>query len=164
MPHADITLPGEAGSVPLARRFVQQTLQEWGLDVLSWPASVVVTELAANAAIHARTDFTLSMTAVGRDRVRVELADGSPQVPRPRAYGRESTTGRGLRLVAQLAADWGATSTATGKTVWVTLVHDADQGTGTAEGDVESLLGAFFDAPDEEHPQAGQPAGCRQAA
>jgi anti-sigma regulatory factor (Ser/Thr protein kinase) len=146
----EVTLPGTASSVPPARHFVERTLEAWGLEHLSWTAALLVTELAANAALHAGTDFRVVVTrrpGPDGERLRVEVHDGSSHVPRARRTSDSATTGRGLRMVADLAADWGvAVRDGGGKAVWWELptappaALDDDDAT-----DVDALLGAFAD-------------------
>lgn len=127
MPRAEVTLPGATSSVPTARRFVDSVLTSWGQPDLAWPAALCVTELSGNCALHARTDFTVSVELDG-EVVRIEVRDGSARVPSPREYDAGATTGRGMRLVEEYATRWGVEATATGKTVWVVL--DARQPVG----------------------------------
>jgi hypothetical protein len=105
-----------------ARRFVSDTLRRKGHDAgLINDAQLVVSELATNAVIHARSAFSVGVRSSHRG-ARLSVRDASPR--RPVIPGRASETGRGrgLRLVAALAADWGVLEAATtGKTVWAEL-------------------------------------------
>ena len=130
MPSAEVTLPGEARSVPTARRFVESILQAWAQPEHGWTAALVVSELAGNCALHARTPFTVRVALSG-DRVRLEVSDGSRQPLTVRGYGPESATGRGLRLVDELASGWGVDARPEGqegKTVWVDLPSGGGSG------------------------------------
>jgi anti-sigma regulatory factor (Ser/Thr protein kinase) len=146
----EVTLPGAASSVPTARRFVEDALAVWGLRDLSWTAALVVTELAANAALHAGTDFTVEVSA-DDSRVRVVVRDLSGRAPRQRAHSREATTGRGLHLVETLSSSWGVARGEPGKAVWAELdaavpdLDDADddEREDGAPVDVEAVLDAF---------------------
>ena len=100
-----------------ARRFVEDVLSAVGLEEPGWTATQLVSELATNAVIHARTEFVVEVAQTA-DKVRVEVRDSSPVVPAQRRYGEESTTGRGLRLVATMAGEWGVETHGNGKTVW----------------------------------------------
>jgi anti-sigma regulatory factor (Ser/Thr protein kinase) len=137
MPHADITLPGSASSVPQARHFVESALTSWGLSDVGWVAVLVVGELAANAALHAKTPFTVGATLLDDGRLRLEVSDGSPRAPQQRSYGDDATTGRGLRLVHEVSTAWGVETRDQGKTVWVLL--DAD-GAGSGSVDESEVL------------------------
>jgi hypothetical protein len=56
---------------------------------------------------------------LGRDALRVEVSDQSPDSLRPRTpdiYG-----GWGLSIVAQLATRWGVERRDNGKTIWIEL-------------------------------------------
>lgn len=141
MPHVDMTLPGSPSSVPQARHFVESAVASWGLSDLGWTAVLVVGELAANAALHAHTPFTVGATLLDDGRLRLEVSDGSARAPQQRTYGADATTGRGLRLVQELATAWGIEHREKGKTVWVVLDADAG-GTGSLdEAEVRSVDG-----------------------
>ena len=140
--------PCDASSVPAARHFVVETLTTWGSEDAVWAAAQVVSELAGNCSLHARTDFSVRLV---RDAggLRLEVRDGSPARVRPRRYGSRSTTGRGLRLVESLADGWGVDTSPLGKTVWVALRAGGDASawlTDDSEADLDVLLAAF---PDE---------------
>lgn len=144
----DTTLPPEATSVPLARRFVRDALTSLQAAGACDIAESLVSELATNAVLHARTPFTVEATRDG-DVIRVCVLDASPVPARLRTYGRESTTGRGLRLVASLAADWGVQPQGPGKIVWFEVPADGAEGdvvNWDDELDVEVLLASFDDA------------------
>lgn len=115
----EVTLPGVASSVPPARHFAQRAVEAWGLDDASWATALIVTELAANAVLHARTEFTVTLVRLA-DAVRIEVRDSLAAPPRQRSHTAEATTGRGLRLVAELARSWGTDPApgAAGKTIW----------------------------------------------
>lgn len=127
MPEAEISLPPETHSVSVARSFALRRLQDWDADPLEWPAAHVVSELVTNAVLHARSAVTVSLRYRPAARVLlVEVHDESPQRPVVRHYPAESTTGRGLALVEELARGWGVRADAPGKTVWCELSGDDD--------------------------------------
>jgi hypothetical protein len=104
-----------------ARRFVTATLTGWGRDDLVDAAAVIVAELASNAVLHARTEFTVSLSPGADGSVRVAVRDASPELPRPRQATPVDRSGRGLRLVAAFAVGWGADPLPDGKIVWARL-------------------------------------------
>ena len=61
-------LPPEAASVGSARRWVAQYLAQADLDDLVPTAQLLVSELAANAVLHARTPFTVAASRRARRR------------------------------------------------------------------------------------------------
>lgn len=83
-------------------------------------AKLLVSELATNAVLYARTPFTLSASLDGRV-VRVAVEDGDPHLPELREPWPTDTSGRGLLLVDRLANRWGSERTAGGKRVWFEL-------------------------------------------
>ncbi len=116
-----VRLPADPASVAAARRHVRSALdgsdhEEWSDD-----AELAVSELVTNAVLHARTDCEVSVT-VEPDRVLVAVRDFSPSVLLERHFSEHATTGRGLRLVACLGADFGIDGLgADGKVVWFTI-------------------------------------------
>lgn len=151
MNRAGRVLPPTASSVAAARRFVEEVLSAVGLEEPGWTATQLVSELATNAVIHARTEFVVEVTQTD-DKVRVEVHDSSPVVPAQRRYGEESTTGRGLRLVDTMAGEWGVETHARGKTVWFEIDLSSrstaltwDDG---EEVDLDDLLSQFGDDDD----------------
>ncbi|WJV45403.1 ATP-binding protein [Streptomyces flavofungini] len=113
----------------LARRLARYHLDGWGIPYdseLSDAVAQVTAELAANAATHGRVpgrDFELRLL-LAADGVRVEVTDTRAErrpPERPELPGAEAESGRGLVLVAALAAEWGVGERAPGKTVWARL-------------------------------------------
>lgn len=139
---ATTTLPAQASSVPAARRWAESLLESWGLPDAGWQAAQVISELATNCALHARSDYTIALATDG-ETVRLEVSDGSPIPPQRRQYGELATTGRGLNIVEALAHSWGVDARPEGKTVWVVLRADGrlDLDEGDSD-DAEPLPGA----------------------
>lgn len=114
------TFPSTPASAGHARRFVESVLSSADLDHLTYTATLLVSELVANAVLHTGTPLTVVVSPDG-DRVRVEVHDGSPSLPVRKHYSTTSGTGRGLLLVERMASDWGSASTGGGKVVWFEL-------------------------------------------
>jgi anti-sigma regulatory factor (Ser/Thr protein kinase) len=120
-PPAELSLPLDPGSAAAARAFVAQTLQARGLARHCDIAVLLASELVTNALRHARTDVRVRVATM-RDRVRVEVVDGSGQVPLPRhAIPDQDESGRGMLLVAGLSDRWGTEPGFGGKYVWFEL-------------------------------------------
>ena len=121
---ARLDLEAQPASVGQARRFVRGLLQEWDLDGLVDTASLLVSELATNAVLHARTPYALRVLR-DDEQVRVDVLDGSLVQPRRRLNSATAATGRGVALVEELASAWGATAAdeleGFAKGVWFTL-------------------------------------------
>jgi hypothetical protein len=110
--------------VPLAahavRRFVIDTLDEWGQSDLTDDAALVVSELASNALLHAESPFRVSIRWRG-PVVRLSVHDASCLFPVCRAAPSEVPGGRGVGIVASLARRWGTDPVPEGKVVWAEL-------------------------------------------
>ena len=83
---------------------------------------MVVTELAANAVVHAQTSFTVTVSRPAGGTIRISVRDASVDPPRPRRPAPLDGSGRGLGLVAALTAVWGCDIVPGGKVVWAELV------------------------------------------
>lgn len=124
----------------LARQLTVRRMAEWGYPPpsdASGTVSLLVAELAANAVRHGGVpgrDFHLRVALdVPTRLIRIEVADASALQPRfgsETVAGPEDESGRGLLLVAVLAARWGMTPrTPRGKSVWAEVVVDAPETT-----------------------------------
>ena len=111
------TLMSTPASAGMARRFVEGVLVDAGLGGHAYTATLLTSELVANAVLHTNTPIEVVVRTAG-DRARVEVHDGSRQLPVRKNYSTMSGTGRGLMLVERMAARWGADPTGTGKVVW----------------------------------------------
>lgn len=131
-------------SVSAARRFVTDGLMSWERHDLIDSATLCVSELAGNAALHAASTFMeIALQPLGT-AVRVSVEDDGAvpaEVVAPRATFTEPedvddfsiddqpTTGRGLAIVSVLARDWGVEHTSEGKRVWAELTeHEPEHG------------------------------------
>jgi hypothetical protein len=120
-PGAARSFPPDPAAVPAARRYVDDVLADWHLGGLSPVATLLVSELATNAVVHARTGFELRMRPTGTDGVRVELRDGSPTLPAKWTPNEWASHGRGLLIVEAMAERSGAVACDPGKVVWFEL-------------------------------------------
>ncbi|HEV7203802.1 MAG TPA: ATP-binding protein [Jatrophihabitans sp.] len=108
-------------SVRSARVFVTESLAAFPPETVD-RVVLMVSELATNSVVHAGTDFTITLTVTG-EVIRLEVADDGAGLPRLQSPGPTDPHGRGLRIVNQLATDWGseeATGT-DGKFTWFQL-------------------------------------------
>ena len=137
-PELRLRLSADTASVPGARQFVADGLVSWGHTTLVDDASLCVTELTANAALHSASTFMEVVVHDLGDAVRISVEDdgmipAAAVTPRADFPGpdvdravvdleREPTTGRGLAIVSILAGDWGVEQTDRGKRIWVDLV------------------------------------------
>jgi anti-sigma regulatory factor (Ser/Thr protein kinase) len=126
MAAADATgmaLDASAESVGQARRLVGAQLDSWELSELSDDARLVVSELLTNASLHAKPPVRMRLARIP-EGVRIEVSDGSRELPLLMRAGPDVMTGRGWSLVQALAHDWGAERSAAGegKLVWVTML------------------------------------------
>jgi anti-sigma regulatory factor (Ser/Thr protein kinase) len=93
-------------------------LVERRLAHLSDDLELVVSELATNATLHAKTAFTVGLYAFDQTLL-LEVEDGSLDWPTEVSAHALDTHGRGLTIVSLFCRDWGVDLlTAGGKLVW----------------------------------------------
>jgi len=108
-------------SVGRARRFALDALVARDVDDgVIHDTALIVSELATNAVLHARSPFTLEVR-VDAEVVRIGVHDASPVSPQPRHQEPTAQSGRGLCLVSTLADTWGTELHGDGKIVWAHL-------------------------------------------
>ena len=106
-----------------ARRLLTAALRRAGHHgLLLADARIVVTELAANAVVHARSPFSVSISS-GDSTVRILVRDRSLAAPAMQQDVPTRPSGRGLRLVTALSSRWGVDPTPDGKVVWAELAR-----------------------------------------
>ncbi len=118
-----ITLPPEPAAAGLARRFVADRLDSWGVDGdVAEVAKLCVSELVTNAVIHSGTDPEVTVR-VDDECLLVLVHDHGNRgaVQQAADYDPMSVSGRGLTLIDALTAAWSAEHNADGTTVWFEL-------------------------------------------
>ena len=115
-----VELPPSVQACAAARATVRDLLDQAGRLDLVETASLLTSELVANAVLHAGAPVGLVVDLDAR-RLVVEVIDGSSQAPTPGAAEPMATGGRGLDLVDQLSHSWGVDQVPAGKSVWFSL-------------------------------------------
>lgn len=126
----EIALEASPRSVPAARRWLDDALgpvSRYDAEV----ARLLLSELVTNALLHARTAMVVRVADDG-GRLRVEVSDAgrTPSVPFAQRPAADREGGRGLQIVALLAADWGVRPNAPeapGRTVWFELAAASEE-------------------------------------
>lgn len=130
----EFAFPAVPESAAPARRFIADTLQRWSRSDYLADAVIVGYELVANAIQHARTPAVLRLHRTQRG-VLIEVVDGAPALPQVTHHDDlRRASGRGLRMVAAVAAHWGSRVTGTGKVVWAELDGTPNLTPGSAPG------------------------------
>lgn len=120
-----ICLPPAVDSPARTRDFLRDLIEQWGAHDLLDDALLLVSELASNAVLHARSALVVTASwsqqrGVLRVTVRDGQHDGEPRVRHPAA---DATSGRGLEIVEMLASRWGIVRDHDGKAVWFELAR-----------------------------------------
>jgi anti-sigma regulatory factor (Ser/Thr protein kinase) len=113
------SFPADLDSVRAARHYATGLLEPAD-QPLAGDLAIAVTELAANAVLHARSAFTVTVSrwATG---IRVAVRDNAAVAATGEPVPFPVTTGHGLSVVAALASRWGVERTPAGKVVWAEL-------------------------------------------
>nr|WSW65453.1 SpoIIE family protein phosphatase [Streptomyces sp. NBC_00995] len=123
IPDADVAawqLALDPREVARARRLVRGRLLDWDLPDAVEAAELMVSELVTNAVKHGRTHH-IQLRLVRTDALLCEVTDDEPAPATLLNASADDESGRGLALVSSLAREWGASTTARGKTVWFEL-------------------------------------------
>lgn len=164
-----VRMAADPASVPGARHFVAEGLRAWGRDDLVDDATLCVSELAGNAALHGNSTY-IEVAVHDLERTVLLLVEDDGTVPAAAVTPRTTlpgldadfdqelddldlmlsapTTGRGLAIVSVIASDWGVEELAYGKRVWAELAA-ADALTGS-DGEKDHVLGAGSAEPDAD--------------
>jgi anti-sigma regulatory factor (Ser/Thr protein kinase) len=131
--NVDQTFPALPESVAEARNVAAGALSDLPTDVVN-DVVIMVSELATNAVIHARTPFRMTIDR-SDDRVRVDVRDaGGGQAVR-RSPPDSDLHGRGLQVVERLSDGWGTNISVAGdrseKLVW--FVRNLASGPSTSQ-------------------------------
>lgn len=116
LPGQTMTFEPAPSAVPAARSFVRKASQSCDTQDLE----LLVSEVASNAILHARSAFTVSVIPLA-DGIRIEVGDHDSRLPQPLALDPSRANGRGLLILEALARSWGTRATSTGKVVWFEL-------------------------------------------
>lgn len=118
--HAAMSFDAHPRHVETARRVTADVLGEAGVrdrDAIGI-VQLLVSEIVTNAIVHGHADsVSMRLSCDDRAEVLIEVDDHSSGSPEVREAGPEDEGGRGMRLVAHLARDWGRKGTCTWCTV-----------------------------------------------
>lgn len=114
----DETWACDPENVAKARVFVCLHLLDGDLPVNLDDARLVVSELATNAVLHARTTFGVTISRCD-GVVEITVREGVSRAPSLSSAEEHHQNGRGLHLVERCSNSWGVTAASTGgKSVW----------------------------------------------
>ena len=116
---SSISFSATASQVTWARQFLESFLTD---SPLAADAVLCLSEVATNSVLHSNSRceggrFTVNVERYDEGRVRVEIEDqGGPWIQRTKPEGQQSL---GLRIVGQLAREWGIkVASDSARTVW----------------------------------------------
>ncbi|MEU6271302.1 SpoIIE family protein phosphatase [Streptomyces populi] len=154
-----------------ARQQLRELLHDWASADQLDSAVLLVSEMVTNVLVHTDADALLVAEVAGdpgERRMRVEVTDGSDDLPHRRHPGELASSGRGLVLVEMLADAWGVDPRGEGKSIWFEFSEEPDKdsdGPGPLDGSPQpDALGAFAEAADLGGPASAGPAEATETA
>ncbi|MZD03867.1 SpoIIE family protein phosphatase [Streptomyces sp. SID5785] len=116
----------EPERIAAARQQLRELLHDWSDDDQVDSAVLMLSEMLTNVLVHTDGDALLVAEVSGGAtggprRLRVEVADGSDDLPHKRRPGELASSGRGLVLMELLAERWGVDPRGEGKSIWFEL-------------------------------------------
>ena len=148
-----IPLMADLAAAGAARAVVKDCIRTWRVPVDADVAVLLTSELVANAVTHGtQTAGTFVLLAIACDGagLRVDVHDGSGDLPVLDEAPAEAEAGRGLLLVTSLSAEWGFYRTSAGKAVYFTLEFQREQAERDVAGPVHPAASAAeLDGTDE---------------
>lgn len=119
-----------------ARSFVAAAIAEWELpyEVPVFDVVLATSELVTNSVRAGSSQVTVDVHAspVG---LELSVGDDAPGMPAVQTPDRDSTSGRGLRIVAEIADTWGVATDEGPHVKRVTALWDADPTLGRTGSD-----------------------------
>ena len=124
-----IPLVADLTAAAASRSAVEDAIRAWAVPVDAEVAVLLTSELVTNAVTHgapAAGRLVLLTIACDAAALRVDVHDGSTDLPVIGETPAEAETGRGLLLVTSLSTEWGFYRTSTGKAVYFALELQRD--------------------------------------
>jgi serine phosphatase RsbU (regulator of sigma subunit)/anti-sigma regulatory factor (Ser/Thr protein kinase) len=126
----------EPRKVAVARQHLREFLHDWTSADQVDSAVLLVSEMVTNVLVHTDADALLAAEvtgAPGTRRVRIEVTDGSDDLPHRRHPGELASSGRGLVLTELLADAWGVDPRGEGKSIWFEFYEEEGGSGGEGE-------------------------------
>ncbi|MBB4893979.1 anti-sigma regulatory factor (Ser/Thr protein kinase) [Streptomyces olivoverticillatus] len=118
----------EPERIALARQQLRDLLHDWPDAGQRDSAVLMVSEMVTNVLVHTDGDARLVAKISGEPGtrcLRVDVSDGSDELPHLRHPGEMASSGRGLVLMELLAGRWGVDPEGEGKNIWFELYESA---------------------------------------
>ncbi|NGO68980.1 ATP-binding SpoIIE family protein phosphatase [Streptomyces boncukensis] len=111
----------EPDRIAEARHGLRAMLHDWSDGDQVDGAVLMLSEMLTNVLVHTDSDALLTEEITGElgaRTLRVEVRDGSDELPHRRSPGELASSGRGLVLMEMLADRWGVEPHGEGKCIW----------------------------------------------
>ncbi|MFJ3226150.1 SpoIIE family protein phosphatase [Streptomyces sp. NPDC086783] len=133
-----------------ARQQLRELLHDWACDDQVDSAVLMTSEMVTNVLVHTDADALLVAQLsgdTGERRLRVEVTDGSDDLPHKRRPGELASSGRGLVLMELLADAWGVDPRGQGKSIWFELYESSGKSDDPLDFGLSGDGDAFEDSP-----------------
>ncbi|MCX4846814.1 SpoIIE family protein phosphatase [Streptomyces sp. NBC_00893] len=120
----------EPERIAAARQQMRDLLHDWADPEQVDAAVLMISEMATNVLVHTDGDALMLAQATGEHGerlLRVEVSDGSDELPHKRRPGEMASSGRGLVLMEMLADAWGVDPRGAGKSIWFELYESGPE-------------------------------------
>jgi anti-sigma regulatory factor (Ser/Thr protein kinase) len=118
---ASLALDPRRDAIARARTFAADHCRAWNCVEQLDDVVLIVSELATNAVVHARSGHVITMRRRS-GAIRIEVRDASARAPDLRELSVTEESGRGMLLVSALAVAWGVEPNDDGKLVWADVL------------------------------------------
>jgi anti-sigma regulatory factor (Ser/Thr protein kinase) len=121
-----LMLERDTSAVATARRWVSDFLHQHHVNGQRLDDAVlIVSELVTNALRHGLGGIVLRAAFTPASEIRLAVIDAGDGTPELQPVDTERIGGLGLRIVDEIAADWGVTKFPGGTTVWAIVGPEA---------------------------------------
>ena len=120
----------EPERIAAARQQMRELLHDWADPEQVDAAVLMISEMATNVLVHTDGDALMLAQATGEHgerRLRVEVSDGSDELPHRRRPGEMASSGRGLVRMEMLADAWGVDPRGAGTSIWFELYESGPE-------------------------------------
>jgi anti-sigma regulatory factor (Ser/Thr protein kinase) len=120
-----LTLDRDTSAVPTARAWLADFLGEHHIESrICDDATLIASEMVTNALRHGTGGVVIRVTITPGREIRLAVIDSGDGMPQVQPKDPSRIGGLGLRIVEEIADDWGVSKFPGGTTVWAVLGLD----------------------------------------
>jgi anti-sigma regulatory factor (Ser/Thr protein kinase) len=120
-----LILERDTSAVPTARAWLAEFLSEHRVQgSVCDDATLIASELVTNALLHGTGGVVMRVTITPERELRLAVIDSGDGIPQVQPTDTSRVGGLGLRIVEEIADEWGVSKFPGGTTVWAVLALD----------------------------------------